>query len=144
MIKVYTSPSCSSCKKVKKWFMDNDIPFIEKNIFGPTFKEKDLYDILSKTENGTEDIISKRSKIILENHIDIDKMSVKQLVDFVIKNPSVMKRPIIIDDSKMVVGYNPDDISVFIPQAKRIADYACTLAACPLYINCEAKREEAK
>lgn len=140
MIKVYTSPSCSSCKKVKKWFLDNDIPFIEKNIFGPTFKEKDLYDILSKTDNGTEDIISTRSKIIMEQNIDIDKMSVKQLVDFVLKNPSVMKRPIIVDDNKMVVGYNPDDIEAFIPEAKRIADYACNLAACPLYINCEHKR----
>lgn len=67
-------------------------------------------------------------------------MSVKQLVDFVLKNPSVMKRPIIVDDHKMVVGYNPDDISVFIPQAKRIADIACTVAACPLYIDCEHKR----
>lgn len=140
MIKVYTSPSCSSCKKVKKWFMDNDIPFIEKNIFGPTFKEKDIYDILSKTDNGTEDIISKRSKVIIESGVDIDKMSVKQLVDFILKNPSIMKRPIIVDDSKMVVGYNPDDIAVFVPEAKRIADYACTLAACPLYLNCEAKR----
>jgi len=120
--------------------MDNDIPFIEKNIFGPTFKEKDLYDILSKTENGTEDIISTRSKIILENNIDVENMSVKQLVDFVLKNPSVMKRPIIVDDHKMVVGYNPEDISVFIPQAKRIADIACTVAACPLYIDCEHKR----
>lgn len=120
--------------------MDNDIPFIEKNIFGPTFKEKDIYDILSKTDNGTEDIISKRSKVIIESGVDIDKMSVKQLVDFILKNPSIMKRPIIVDDSKMVVGYNPDDIAVFVPEAKRIADYACTLAACPLYLNCEAKR----
>lgn len=141
MIKVYTSPSCSSCRKVKKWFMDNDIPFVEKNIFGPTFKEKDIYDILSKTDNGTEDIISTRSKIILENNIDLDKLSLKQLVDFILKNPSIMKRPIIVDDKRLVVGYNPDDIASFIPEAKRIADYACTLAACPLYIDCDHKRD---
>ena len=141
MIKVYTSPSCSSCRKVKKWFMDNDIPFIEKNIFGPTFKEKDIYDILSKTDNGVDDIIAKRSKIVQESGVDIDSLTIKQLVDFILKNPSVMKRPIIIDDNKMVVGYNPDDIAVFIPKARRIADYACTLAACPLYIDCEHKRD---
>ena len=142
MIKVYTSPSCSSCKKVKKWFMDNDIPFIEKNIFGPTFKEKDVYDILALTENGTDDIIAKRSKIIQEKGIDIDTLKVKELVAFILENPSIMKRPIIIDDRVMVVGYNPDDIAVFIPRAKRIADYACTLAACPIYIDCDHKREE--
>ena len=33
MIKIYTSPSCSSCRKVKKWFLEQNIPFIEKNIF---------------------------------------------------------------------------------------------------------------
>ena len=142
MIKVYTSPSCSSCRKVKKWFMDNDIPFIEKNIFGPTFTDKDLYDILSKTDNGTDDVISKRSKVILESGIDIDKFTLKQLVNFVMENPSVMKRPIIVDDHRLVVGFNPDDIASFIPRAKRIADYACTLAACPLYIDCEHKRED--
>lgn len=142
MIKVFTSPSCSSCRKVKKWFMDNDIPFIEKNIFGPTFTDKDLYDILSKTDNGTDDVISKRSKVILESGVDIDKFTLKQLVNFVMENPSVMKRPIIVDDHRLVVGFNPDDIASFIPRAKRIADYACTLAACPLYIDCEHKRED--
>ena len=122
--------------------MDNDIPFIEKNIFGPTFTDKDLYDILSKTDNGTDDVISKRSKVILESGIDIDKFTLKQLVNFVMENPSVMKRPIIVDDHRLVVGFNPDDIASFIPRAKRIADYACTLAACPLYIDCEHKRED--
>ena len=140
MIKVYTSPSCSSCRKVKKWFMDNNIPFIEKNIFGPTFNENDIYDILSKTENGTDDIISTRSKIIMEKGIDLDKMSLKQLVSFVLENPSIMKRPIIVDDKRLVVGFNPDEIESFIPEAKRIADYACTFAACPIYINCDHKR----
>ena len=140
MIKVYTSPSCGSCRKVKKWFMDNGIPFIEKNIFGPTFSEKDIYDILSKTDNGTDDIISKRSKIIVDNKIDVDNMSIKQLVEFVAKNPSVMKRPIIVDDKRIVVGFNTDDIASFVPQAKRVADYACTLAACPLYVGCDHKR----
>ena len=141
MIKVYTSPSCSSCRKVKKWLMDNDIPFIEKNILGPTFTEKDVYDILSRTENGTDDIIAKRSKIVQESGVDIESLTIKQLVEFILKNPTVLKRPIIIDDNKFVVGYNPDDITIFTPVAKRIADYACTLAACPLYIDCEHKRE---
>ena len=116
MIKVYTSPSCSSCRKVKKWLMDNDIPFIEKNILGPTFTEKDVYEILSRTENGTDDIIAKRSKIVQESGVDIESLTIKQ--------------------------YNPDDITIFTPVAKRIADYACTLAACPLYIDCEHKRED--
>ena len=110
MIKIYTSPSCSSCRKVKKWFIEQNIPFIEKNIFVATLNEQELTDILMKSENGTEDIISTKSKIVKESGVDIESMTVKQLIAFIKENPSVLKRPIIVDDHRIQVGYNLDDI----------------------------------
>lgn len=136
MIKIYTSPSCSSCRKVKKWFMDQNIPFIEKNIFVATLNEKELTDILMKSENGTEDIISTKSKIVKENNLDIDSMTVKELIVFIKDNPSVLKRPIIVDDHRIQVGYNPDEIRSFIPHARRLAEWACKNDNCPKYDEC--------
>ena len=46
-------------------------------------------------------------------------MTVKELKDFIIEHPSVLKRPIIVDDDKMQVGYNDDDIRVFVPKRLR-------------------------
>ena len=100
MIKIYTSPSCSSCRKVKKWFEDNKIPFVEKNIFGPFLSAEDLMEVISKSENGTDDIISTRSKIVQEQDIDFDSMKISELIAFIQKNPSILKRPIIVDASK--------------------------------------------
>ena len=37
MIVVYTSPGCASCRKVKQWLKDRNLPFIEKNIFKTLF-----------------------------------------------------------------------------------------------------------
>ena len=101
--------------------MDQNIPFIEKNIFVATLNEQELTDILMKSENGTEDIISTKSKIVKENDLDIDSMTVKQLIAFIKENPSVLKRPIIVDDHRIQVGYNPDEIRSFIPHARRLA-----------------------
>jgi len=137
MIRIYVSPSCQSCRKVKKWFMDEGIPFIEKNIFGVGLTEKELRDMLTKSENGTDDIISKRSKIIQESGVDIDSMTVNELIGFIQKNPSILKRPIIVDDNKIQVGYDPEEISVFIPKAKRMAEIACSIANCPKFSTCE-------
>lgn len=137
MIKIYTTPSCSSCKKVKKWFNDQEIPFVEKNIFAASINESELKDILSKSENGTDDIISNRSKIIKENNIDVESMSLKDLIQFIRSNPSVLKRPIIVDDSKIQVGYNSDEIRAFIPHAKRLAEWACKEKECPHYKDCD-------
>lgn len=135
MIKIYTSPSCSSCRKVKKWFEEQNIPYKEKSIFSPSLNENDIKEILSKSENGTNDIISERSKIIKENHIDLEDMRVSDLLKFIKENPSCLKRPIIVDDSKIQVGYNDEEIRTFIPAARRLAKHWCT-NDCPDYNNC--------
>ena len=141
MIKIYTSPSCSSCRKVKKWFLEQNIPFIEKNIFVATLNEQELTDILMKSENGTDDIISKKSKIVKESGVDIDSMTVKELIGFIKENPSILKRPIMVDDHRIQVGYNPDEIRSFIPHARRLAEWACKNDACPQHDNCSQYKE---
>ena len=140
MIKIYTSPSCSSCRKVKKWFKDQDIPYVEKNIFAASLNENELKEILIKSENGTEDIISPRSKIVKESGVDLESMTIKELISFIKNNPSVLKRPIMVDDNKIQVGYNPEDIRVFIPHARRIAEWACQ--NCPKLESCDHKKDE--
>lgn len=144
MIKIYTAPSCSSCRKVKKWFEEQQIPYIEKNIFVATLNENELKDILAKSENGTEDIISERSKIIKEQNVDVESMTLKQLIAFIKANPSVLKRPIMVDDSKIQVGYNPDEIRVFIPHARRLAEWACKEKNCPHYHECDSATDKMK
>ncbi len=119
MIKIYTAPSCLSCRKVKKYFKDNNIEYVEKNIINTKLTRDDIYRMLISSENGFEDIISTRSKIIKENNIDIDSMNLNQLIDFIIDNPTILKRPIIISDMDMQVGYNVDDISLFLPEELR-------------------------
>ena len=139
MIKIYTSPSCSSCRKAKDFFKKEEIPYQEKNIFVATLNDEELKDMLTKSENGTEDIISTRSKIIKEKNVDIDSMSIKELIAFIRENPSVLKRPIMVDDRKIQVGYNPEEIRVFIPHEKRVAEWSCRKADCPSYNSCEDK-----
>ena len=81
MIVVYTSPGCASCRKVKQWLKDRNLKFVEKNIFSTILNENEIKHLLMRSENGTEDIISKRSKIVQEQNIDFDEMSLNDLVE---------------------------------------------------------------
>ena len=121
--------------------MEQNIPFIEKNIFVATLNEQELTDILMKSENGTDDIISKKSKIVKESGLDLDSMTVKELIAFIKENPSILKRPIMVDDHRIQVGYNPDEIRSFIPHARRLAEWACKNDACPKHDTCETYKE---
>ena len=75
--------------------------------------------MLKNTENGFEDIISTRSKYLMENNIDIDSLKVSELEKLIMENPSILRRPIIVSDNKLQVGYNEEDIRVFIPSELR-------------------------
>ena len=84
----------------------------------PEFRD-DIVMMLKNTDNGFDDIISTRSKVFQEQNLDIEDMSMSGLTNFIINNPSVLRRPIIIEDSKMQVGYNEDEIRTFIPRRLR-------------------------
>jgi len=120
MITIYTTPSCSSCRKAKKWLDEHRVPYQEKNLFNHPISIKDIDLMLENAENGFEDIISTRSKIFKEMSLDVEDMKISELKKFIIDYPSVLKRPIIIDGEKMQVGYNDEEIRVFIP--KRLRD----------------------
>lgn len=42
MIILYTSPGCASCRKAKQWLKDNEMTFVEKNIFTTLLKEEEI------------------------------------------------------------------------------------------------------
>ena len=119
MIQIYTTPSCASCRKAKKWFDQYKIPYSEKNIFSIKLSKEDIFKMLANSENGFEDIISTRSKVFKEKKLDPDSMSTSSLVEFIIENPSVLKRPIIINENELQVGYNNEDITIFLPKELR-------------------------
>ncbi len=131
MLTVYVSPSCSSCRKVKEWLTEHNIEFKEKNIFNAVLNENELKDILAKTENGTEDIISTRSNAFKNLNKSIDDFTVKELINFIQTNPSVLKRPIIVSDRIVQVGYNAEEIRTFIPpELRKLTSKTCGECLC--------------
>lgn len=124
MINLYASSSCTSCRKARAWLKKHDVPFKERNIFSEPLTKEDIVNILRLTENGTEEIISTRSKAFQELHVNLDDLSIDQLLDLVEKNPSLLRRPIIMDDRRLQVGYNDDEIRRFLPRKVRRLELA--------------------
>lgn len=119
MLNLYTSPSCTSCRKAKAWLKEYDISFKERNIFANPLNKEEIMQVLRMTENGTEEIISTRSRTFQNLKINLDDLSIDQLIDLVEKNPSLLRRPIIMDDRRLQVGYNEDEIKRFLPRKVR-------------------------
>ncbi|HGH7884537.1 TPA: Spx/MgsR family RNA polymerase-binding regulatory protein [Streptococcus agalactiae] len=113
------SPSCTSCRKARAWLSKHEVAFEEHNIITSPLNKEELLQILSFTENGTEDIISTRSKVFQKLAIDVDELSTSSLMELISENPSLLRRPIILDKKRMQIGFNEDEIRAFLPRDYR-------------------------
>lgn len=119
MVTLYITSSCASCRKAKAWFQEHQIDFIERNIVSQPLTVNEIKSILRLTEDGTEDILSKNSKAYQKLDMDIDSLPLNQLYDLIIKNPQMLRRPIILDHKRLQVGYNEEEIRSFLPRKLR-------------------------
>ncbi|MCA0987821.1 transcriptional regulator SpxA [Guptibacillus algicola] len=119
MVTLYTSPSCTSCRKAKAWLQEHDIPFTERNIFAEPLTIEEVKEILRMTEDGTDEIISTRSKTFQELGLNLDTVSLQELFELISEYPGLLRRPIIIDEKRLQVGYNEDEIRRFLPRKVR-------------------------
>ncbi|MBO0432733.1 Spx/MgsR family RNA polymerase-binding regulatory protein [Enterococcus sp. DIV0660C] len=122
MIKVYTSPSCTSCRKARAWLQTNQLEFEEKNIFVDPLLEEEIKEILAATEGGVEDVISTRSKIYEKLCLDFNELTLKQMIVLFKEYPSLIRRPILIDEKRILIGFNEDEIRSFVPRETRCVE----------------------
>lgn len=127
MLKLYTTNSCTSCRKARRWLIDHDIPFEEKNFGTNPITLDELKNILILTEEGTEDIISIRSKVFQKLDKDINELPLHELLELVKENSGLLRRPIMIDEKRLQIGFNEDEIRCFLPRAVRKRELSQTL-----------------
>ncbi|KZM55910.1 transcriptional regulator SpxA [Aeribacillus pallidus] len=119
MVILYTSPSCTSCRKAKSWLEKHQIEYRERNIFSEPLTIEEIKEILRMTEDGTDEIISTRSKVFQKLKVDVELLPLQELYDIIRKNPGILRRPILIDEKRLQVGYNEDEIRRFLPRKIR-------------------------
>jgi len=119
MVTLYSTPSCTSCRKAKAWLEEYHIDYTERNILSQPLTKDEIKYILRLTEDGTDEIISTNSKTFKELDINIESLPLQDLYDLIINNPKILRRPIMVDEKRLQVGYNEEDIRSFLPRKLR-------------------------
>ncbi|WP_226583006.1 Spx/MgsR family RNA polymerase-binding regulatory protein [Halobacillus litoralis] len=109
-LKFYTYPSCTSCRRTKSWLNSQGVDFNEQHLFRETPTADELRRILSLTTSGIDEILAKRSKEYKTLDIDVEDLSLSEFLDLVIEKPKLLRRPILTNGKKLVVGYDVDGL----------------------------------
>ena len=121
MINLYVTSSCGSCRKAQKWLTEQKIPFSVRNIKKEPLSKQEIRELISRTENGSEDLIAIRSKTFKKLDFDLDELSFSELVAILEEQPELVRLPIIYDDKKIEIGYHKEEIRQFVTRKVRKA-----------------------
>lgn len=119
MVTLYTTPSCTSCRKARAWLEEHNIPYVERNIYTESLSLQEIKEILRMTEEGTEDIVSTRSKAYADLNLEISELPLNDFFKIVQEYPGLLRRPIMIDEKRLQIGFNEDEIRRFLPREVR-------------------------
>lgn len=118
MIKFYYTPGTSS-RKARDWLIKNNLEFKEINWKTRDMSREDFNKILSLTESGLQDIISKRSIAYPSFSKKLITLSLSEIFIFLHCEKSLLRLPLIVDENHLQIGYNTENIRQFIPRENR-------------------------
>lgn len=102
----YTYPSCTSCRKTKAWLKQNHVDYEERHLFKETPDIDELLDIIKLTREGIKEILATRSETFKNLNVDINDLKVSEVLQLLHDEPRLLRRPILTDGKKLVVGFN--------------------------------------
>ncbi|HCJ07525.1 MAG TPA: ArsC family transcriptional regulator [Lachnospiraceae bacterium] len=100
-------PKCSTCKKAKKWLDDHDITYMDRHIVedNPTYDELKEWYIRSglplKKFFNTSGMLYKEQKL----KDRLSEMSEDEQLHLLATNGMLVKRPIVVTDDGILVGF---------------------------------------
>ena len=113
-ITIYHNPKCSKSRKVLEIIKRKNIePTIILYLVNKLSKTE-VENLLSKLGLSIRDILRTGEDEYKNNNLNNENLGDNELIDFLIKFPKLLERPIVIKNSKAVIGRPPENILNFL------------------------------
>ena len=109
-IKIYHNPRCTKSRQTLELLIKQGIkPVINQYLITPPTVEK-IKEILRKLGYAPRDLMRKKEDAYTEHNLDNQTLSDDYLIDFMIKHPILIERPIVLTNEKAAIGRPPEKV----------------------------------
>ena len=107
MILFIEYPKCSTCKKAKKWLIDNNIEFEDRNIVENTPTEKELRKWITDSKKDIKKFFNTSGLKYKELNLKekLPNMTDNEKLKLLSSDGMLIKRPLLIMDNKILAGF---------------------------------------
>ncbi len=102
-ITVYEKPTCTTCRKLAKWFEENGIDYRKVNYYIEPLTEEKLRELLKKANLRPFDVLRKNEQAFKDSGIT-EQTPDDEIIKAIIANPDLLQRPIVEVEDKAVLA----------------------------------------
>ena len=117
-------PKCSTCKKAEKWLDEHSIEYKKRNITedNPTYDE--LKEWFSKSGLPLKKFFNTSGLIYKDMHLKdkLSEMSEEEQLKLLATNGMLVKRPLVIKDDVVLVGFKETEWTDKLPIISKMTD----------------------
>lgn len=116
-VTAYLYNSCTSCRKTDELLRESGIEYERREYFKDRFTKEELRDLFASHDLTIEDVISKRSTPYKQHDLANRDLSDDEILDLMIEDPRLLRRPIVISGDAVVIGHNASRLQELIQGA---------------------------
>ena len=100
-------PKCSTCQKAKKWLEANDVEFVSRHIVEENPKADELVFWIKRSGLPVKKFFNTSGILYKEMNLKdkLPNMNEAEQYDLLASNGMLVKRPLLIDSGKVLVGF---------------------------------------
>lgn len=104
-------PKCSTCIKAKKWLSEKEIDFEERNIVEENPNKEELKAWIEKSGLPIKKFFNTSGKLYKEMSLKdkVNEASQDELIELLSTNGMLVKRPLLIKEDKVLVGFKESE-----------------------------------
>jgi arsenate reductase len=101
-------PLCGTCRKAAKWLKENNIEVVSRHIVDENPSEKELSEWIEKSGLSIQKFFNTSGQVYKENNLKniVKTASKEELVRLLSQNGKLLKRPILVADDFVLVGFD--------------------------------------
>lgn len=102
-------PACSTCQKAKKWLTENNIDYTNRLIVDENPTVEELKEWIPKSGLPVKKFFNTSGLVYKELKLSekLSSMSEEEQIALLATNGKLIKRPLIVADSTVLVGFKP-------------------------------------
>ena len=107
---IYHNPKCSKSRKtlelIKNKKLNPKIVFyLEEKL-----SQSEIKNLISKLQISPRDLLRKGEDVYRENNLDDQDLSEGAIIDYMVRFPKLIERPIVVKGEKAIIGRPPENV----------------------------------